>query len=72
MTTDSPFNWRSKPSIMATDREFNGINHRNSKQATMLKKTPFIINGKDPRTPPNQVNAYGRAVVSKPTTALGL
>ena len=63
----SPFNWRSQPSILAQDKDINGVNRRKSEQATLLKKGDFIINGHDPRTPYNQVNAYGRAVSIKRT-----
>jgi hypothetical protein len=64
VTFNSPFNWRAKPSILAADHDINGVNARKSIQATNLKKTPFVVGLHDPRTPCNQVNAYGRAKVS--------
>jgi hypothetical protein len=71
-TPNSPFNWRAQPSVLANDHDINGVNRRKSQQATALKKAPFILNGVDPRTPHNQVNAYGRAVVSNTKRAFGL
>lgn len=68
MTADSPFNWKSKPSVFAKDPDLNGINARRSRQASALKKNDLYICGNDPRTlhnPANQVNTYGRAVVAK-------
>lgn len=67
----SPFD-TSGPSLLSQDAHFNGINTRRAKQAMALKKYPFVLNGKDMRTPFNQVNVYGRAVVSKTKEALGL
>ena len=61
----SPFNWQAQPSTFAKDADLNGINARRSRAAAATKKTFFAINQKDNRTPFNQVNAYGRAVVAK-------
>lgn len=72
MPDNSPFNWQGKPSIFTQSADHNGVNSRRSAQATAIKKTPFIINGADPRTPHNQCNTFGRAVVAKTKEALGL
>ena len=69
--TKSPFD-TSGPSLLSQDAHFNGINTRRARQAAALKKEPFSINGRDVRTPYNQINVYGRAVVAKSKTAYGL
>jgi hypothetical protein len=61
----SPFNWKATPSVFADDPAMNGINAQRARSAAKLKKTFFAINNKDNRTPFNQVNTYGRAVVAK-------
>lgn len=68
----SPFNWRSQPSTLADDNAFNGVDHRRSVVASGIKKTYFAIGSNDPRTPFNQVNTYGRAVVAKTKEAYKL
>jgi hypothetical protein len=66
MPNTSPFNWQGTPSIFTKSHDHNGVNSSKADRATRTKKTPFVINGRDPRTPHNQVNVYGRAVVAKP------
>lgn len=63
--TDSPFNWRGKPSVFADPKNvqlFNDNNHSRSVRMTNADKTQIVFaKGEFLKPPTGQVNAYGKA-----------
>ena len=54
--TNSPFNWRSKPSALSESHDFNGVNHQKSMVAAIkVKHSPISLPGGSKYLQPNMM-----------------
>ena len=62
--TNSPFDWRGKPSIFLKSQDHNGVHHERSRRQTKLEKSqPVYLTGSSVylRVPERQLTIYSKA-----------